>query len=294
MATIAAALVDSVVSDAALQAFTDYMFPLNAMAIDFNDTDEYTINVPLVSADAAHNFTAGTTKYSDNAGGAVTGIAVTMSDHKYSPVMLNDTQYANSSMIRLEDMGYQAGEALAAAVMADVMSEVTNANFSSKLTKGHALFDYDSVVDIKTLVDGNLAKANRSLVLNASYYNELLKDEGLKSKAVYGGDVMKSGLMQNVAGFRNIYECTNIPSNSENLVGFACNPSAIAMGIRYLGPQPGADYITAMPIVHPETGITIGLRKFYDKDAGIMYLIYECNYGYETGQGDALVRIVSA
>lgn len=294
MATIASGLIDSVVSSKVLQAFTDTLASLSAFAIDYNDTDEKTVTIPVIAADTAHNFTAGTTKYSDNAGGTATSIEVSMDKHKYSPVMLNDTQVMNSSKIRLEDLGYQAGGALAKAVLEDILSEVVVANFTRSLTKDSALFDYDSLVDIKSECDTNLAPFNRSLVLGGTYYNALLKDDGIKSRAVIGANVAQSGRLVGLAGFRDILECTCIPSNSENLVGFACNPQALAIGVRYLRPQAGHNYIAARAITDPDTGLTLGLRQFYDEDLAMMYFAYECNYGYETGMDAALVRIVSA
>ena len=294
MATIASALIDSVVSSKVIQAFTDYLAPLSAFAIDYNDTDEKTIDIPVIAVDAAHSFTAGTTAYSDNAGGEATAVQVSIDQHQYVPVMLTDTQVMNSSKIRLEDLGYQAGVALAKAVLEAVLAEITAANFTRKITKDSALFDYDSLVDIKTECDTNLAPGNRTLVLNGTYHNALLKDEGIKSRAVIGGNASQSGELPGLAGFRRILECTCIPHNSENLVGFAANPQAIAIGVRYLRPQGGHNYINARPVTDPETGLTLGLRQFYDEDKAIMYLAYECNYGWETAMDAALVRVVSA
>ena len=292
--TIAAGLIDQVVSNAALQAFTDYLAPLRVFSIDYNDSNEKTVEIPFYSADAATDFTAGTTAYSDNSGGTVAGVEVSIDAHKFATVSLTDTQRANSPKVILEEFGYQAGAAVAAAMTADIMAEITNANFSSKLAKGSALFQYNSLVDIKKLCSKLKIPVGRSLVLDEDYYNELLKDEGIKSRAVLNLDAGNTGELQNIAGFREIHECTNIPSNSENLVGFACAPQALAIAMRYLGPQDGADYIMAMPFVDPTSGAVLGMRKFYDKDKALMHLVYEANYGYETGNGSALVRIVSA
>jgi len=121
-----------------------------------------------------------------------------------------------------------------------------------------------------------------------------LKDDSIKSRAIIGADVARSGMLPNLAGFKQVLECTCIPGNSENLVGFACNPQAIALGVRYLRPQSGHNYIAARPVTDPETGLTIGLRQFYDEDKAIMYYAYECNYGFETSMDAALVRLVSA
>jgi len=92
-----------------------------------------------------------------------------------------------------------------------------------------------------------------------------------------------------------MHKLTAIPANSENLVGFAARPNAMALVNRYLAPagggRPGSIYRS---FTHEQTGLTIGYREFYDDQAGVRKAILECWYGFNTGNTSALKRIVSA
>ncbi|MFZ8869674.1 MAG: hypothetical protein ACO2YK_14085, partial [Paracoccaceae bacterium] len=82
--------------------------------------------------------------------------------------------------------------------------------------------------------------------------------------------------------------------NSENLVGFACNSSAIAVAMRYLEPQDNNGYVRAEALSDPDTGAVLGLRQFYLPETGDMYMTLECNWGKAVGIAAGIERIVSA
>jgi len=85
-----------------------------------------------------------------------------------------------------------------------------------------------------------------------------------------------------------------IPGNSENLVGFAAHPSAFAIAMRYLKPTDGHKYSKAEPLTDPATGITIGVREWYDENSGSIRKVWECQFGHVLGIAAGLKRITSA
>jgi hypothetical protein len=93
-------------------------------------------------------------------------------------------------------------------------------------------------------------------------------------------------------GFR-VIKSNIIPANSENLVGFACDPAAILAAFRYNAPQSGHKYTRAEPIVG-EGGITLGLRDWYDENSGTRRMVMEAIYGKTVGIAAGLKRLVSA
>ncbi len=75
--------------------------------------------------------------------------------------------------------------------------------------------------------------------------------------------------------------------------GFVACPSAIAIAMRYLQPQPGNTY-EARSVADPETGLTVGLRDWYDLASGTRYRVLEALYGFTIGiTSSALVMVRS-
>ena len=297
--TIDAAFTGDIVSQSALRGFNDTLLPLDVFATDYGGEltqGNTTVNVPVYDANSGADTYAGS--YITGAGGSVSNIPVVVDVHKKKTASFTDTQFANTfpSAIKSEEFGYQMGAGLAANVLADILSLVTAANFgAAAYTDVVANFDSDDVVDIKTVCDAaNMTKVMRGLVLSDAYYNALLKDTSIKDASSYGSsDGIVAGFIPNVAGFKT-WQTGGVPANAENLVGFACIKSAIAVAMRYLQPQRPESYDAANELSDPETGIVLGWRDHFDPNTGTRYMNLECNYGKAVGQAAGLKRIVSA
>lgn len=178
-----------------------------------------------------------------------------------------------------------------------IMSCITNSNFSAKVTKTSAQFDSDVVADIADTLSTANVIGRRTLVLNPTYYASLLKDGSVKSALAFGeGAPLPTGMVGRLHGM-DIVVSTNIPSNSENLVGFALAPQAIAVAARgIVTPQnfPGLVENT----VDAKTGLPCQWRYWYNPDAasqpGSHNFSVACNFAYSVGNPANLVRIVSA
>jgi hypothetical protein len=297
---INSALVGEIVSQNAFFAFRDALTPVaGAFATDFGG--EVANNRQVVDVPVFNGYSAGTYAgdYTTNASNNVGAVTVTVNKHQYKTISLTDLEVSNNgaSATNLESFGRKLGDALSLAVYQDVLSLVTAANFGTAtgFTGTSTGFDSDDVIDIKTVCDAaDMPRSGRNIILADAYYNALLKDTSVKNAQNYGTtEGIQAGTIPNLAGFR-VWQSNAVPANSENLVGFACVDSAIAVAMRYLRPQEGNKYSMAAPLTDAETGITLGMREWYDEAKGTKYLTLECNYGYSVAQAAGLKRITSA
>lgn len=293
---IASGLTVEAWSQAALQGFVDFLTPLRVFATDFGGSIERKgnqVHVPLYTGGGTVTSFAG--DYTTNADETITDQAVTIDQHEFVTAKLSDIE-AKNTVADLEQLGVQMGADLAKSMFQNVLAVVTSGNYGAAAFTGAAgTFDTDDVVDVKTTCDtGLMPMVGRGLVLSSAYYNALLKDSSIKNALNYGSESgVQGGKINSLFGF-TAYESTAIPSNSENLVGFACVPSAIAVALRYLEPQDENNYVRAEQLSDPDTGAVLGLRQFYLPEAGDMYLTLEANWGKAVGIAAGIERLVSA
>jgi hypothetical protein len=293
--TIPAALFGEIISQNALMAFNDSLLPLSVFSTDFGGEitrGSDTVNVPVYAVDSGSN---SFTDYISNGDTTVTNVAVAINKHETKTAHFTDIEVAGTSAASAERLGQQMGAGLAKAVIQDILSLVTAANYSTAAFVGASTaWDSDDVIDVKNVCDVADMPGDRGLVLSDAYYNALLKDTSIKNATNYGTDSgIRAGMIPNLAGFQ-VWQTGSVPANSENLVGFAANKNAIAIAMRYLQPQRPEEYSDAQMLTDPETGIVLGWRDHYDKNTGKRWLNLEANYGYSVGIAGGLKRMTSA
>jgi hypothetical protein len=236
------------------------------------------------------------TGYATNAqNSTTTAKTVTLGAVTGSVLGFNDAEWSKSN-INLYDIFIKPGiNAVANDMIDDALALITSANFSTAaFTGASAGFDEDDVADIgKVLTDAKVPKGNRSMVLSTAYYNALLKRDAVKlAYAIGGTEAIRQGVIPNISGFQ-VMEYTDIPSNSENLVGFACSPQGIIIAAR--SPAVPANFPgEIMDVTEPDSGFTLQLRKWYSADDGQYYLSMAAMWGVAVGVAGNLKRIVSA
>jgi len=289
----------TIISDAVLQAFVAGVAPLRAFCLNaspgaISDRGNKVKVLSVPAQDAAIDFVAADGYVMQDADAE--GVDVTISRHKFVSWALSDTEIANSPIIELESFGQQKGHQLARAVFQDILSLVTAANYGTAGFVGAAsTFDSDDVVDIgKVCDDADWPGAGRSLILASAYHAALRKDNAIQDASAFGtDDSIRRGVVPSLDTFESIYKSTILPANAEALVGLAVLPQAILIANRYLQPQEGHKYSRAEP-VSDESGLTLGLREWYNEDLGSCRIVMECNYGYVRGLAAAIKRITSA
>lgn len=295
--------IDSGVNDVrvdrrAFAAFTKKLTPLNAFSTSFSDTAAdpgATIKVlretyPDQAVATKSSHTAYSVQDADS-----TTISMTLGQPIYVSYAVDDVDVASSSVVNIEAFAGGKGNHLANGVLQTVWDDITAANFGSAAFTGAAsTFDIDDVYDIKDAMDdADVPEDNRSLVLSNAYATALLKDNTITNNPNAGDMPLRSGSLGRLAGF-DIFTSNVVPDNSQNLVGFACHPSAFTVAMRYLAPQSGNTYERAEPMTDPESGITMGVRQWYDNSTGQKIRVYECVIASAIGHAAGLKRLVSA
>jgi hypothetical protein len=278
-----------------MNAFRAAIAPFNAFARDFSAEAVQRgdkIKVFTVPAqDAATDF-AGTYTVQD---ADAEGKDITINKHKFVSWGLTDTEIATMPQLQVESFFTAKGYQLAKAVLQDVFSVVTLANYGAAAFTGVASgFDSDDVIDIKNACDlVSMPATLRSLVLGDSYVNALLKDSSIKGADSFGNpDPIQRGSIGMLSGF-SVVPSSLIPANGQNLVGMAVYPDALLVAMRYLAPQDEGQLLGAEPVTE-EGGITLGYRRWYEPSTAKLISVMECNYGYAVGNAASLKRVVSA
>lgn len=295
--TIDTSLNNELVSSAVLNAFVSEIQPILGFSTNFSSaigTRGDTVHVPYVpAASAAADFSAAAGYTRQNT--TLDKRTVELNKHKFVSWRVTDLEQTRSSAVSLEMFGMQKGFQLAKAVFQDILSVVTAANYGSAAHTGAASnFDSNDVADIAAACDAaDMPSVPRNLIIASNYYWNLVKDTGIKSSDAFGGsEAIREGRIPNLFGF-NVFKSNLIPGNSQNLVGMAAYPSAVAVAMRYLAPVGGGGDGTYRAVVDT-SGITLGYREFYDNDLGERVAIMEALYGYSKAEGAAIKRIVSA
>lgn len=288
---------DDIISQAILESFVAEIAPLRAFNTDFSpDAAKRGDKVSILRTTTADASTTKTTHTDYTIQDADSdAVEISLGQPEYVSWGLDDVEIASSSVLSMEVYGTQKGFQLAKAIFQDILSVVTNANFGAAAFTGAAsTFDADDVVDVrKVCTAADMPRNMRSLVLDEDFIANLLKDATIQDVSAFGSNTpIREGAVGRLAGF-DVFESTLIPGNSENLSGFAAHPAGIAAAFRYLMPQQGHKYNRAEAMTDP-SGITLGLRDWYDEDSGVRKRVMESVYGYAVGISAGIKRIVTA
>lgn len=297
--TMPASLQRQVILQVILRDFVRRLAPITAFATKFENNvllGTNKVNVPYYDLDAsastdwvaATGYVAGDTTTSSK--------DITINKRKYQGMEFTSSELSRQPFINTMFLAKLKIEKLALDVFNDVLSVVTLANFGAAAYTGPAsAFSSDTVSDIK-LACKLWPMMGRSLFIDSAYDAALLKDNSIKNSQAYGGSgAIQDGVIPKVFGF-DYYEIPTIPSNDENLTGFAVFSSAILVATAPVPPseevrRAGTNYEL---VVDPQTGLSFEYRNFGDNVKDKAGHFIECNYGYLAGVTSALKRIVSA
>jgi hypothetical protein len=306
MANVFTNMTNTILANLALEAFVKKLAPLNVFANNFSAEAVQRgdkVKVAYVGAQSAATDFAGS--YTVQAASAE-GKDITINKRKYVSWGLTTEELATQPQLSLERFARQKGNALAYAVLQDIWSVITNANYGSTgYTQGSggdeivvtaANFDSTEVSNLREMCGtDNWPEEERALILNPAYTAALLNDaDVIGDGGVDMQNVIREGVVGRLMGF-NIYESTAIPANGQNLVGFAANPDGILVAMRSLIPEEGvSNRPMVMPVTDGQSGITIVMREWFDPDNDQTKRVLEANYGYAVGNPDAVKQIVSS
>lgn len=298
-------LTNTILAQMALEAFLKRIAPIAAFANNFSAEAVQRgdkVKVMYVSAqDAATDF-AGSYVMQD---ADAEGLDITINKRKYVSWSLSTEELATMPQLSLERFARQKGNALARAVLTDIWSVVTGANYGSTaysqgaggdvITVAASSFDSEDVAHILEMCDTADWPDERALILSPAYHAAFMSDaDVIGTLGVHNGGPIATGRVPNIMGF-DVYQSNVIPGNSENLVGFAAHPDAILIANRALVPESMANSPNTQVLTDPNgSGLTIVMREWFDPDGDAAKRVLECNYGYRVGNAKAIKRIVSS
>ena len=270
-------------ANAALEAFTKELLALSSFSTSFSGqgTAKGTaILVPLISSLTATTF-GGTYAV---CGGTKSVITVTINRHKVVHIGQQDLNALDNSDSSLDSFGAQQGAALAQAVLEDVFTLLTTANFGAITGVSYADFGVSQLRSGRLLLNqANVPRAPRATILDCVPYDVLLGITNFVQAHMFADNqVLKEGKVMRALGM-DMHEVNDVFGSVNSVMGFIAHASAIAIAMRYVAPQVPQEYDNAGGYTDPKTGATFGLRDFYDPATGNRYIALEANYGYVAG-----------
>jgi hypothetical protein len=274
------------ISDSALQAFVKTLLPLMAFSRSFSPVAVPArmrgngIAVPLVGTMAATTFGGAY----NICGGTKTVVTITLNRHKVVHVGQSDIDAMNNSDSGLDSFGYEQGQALAIAVVEDILTLVTTANYGSAGQTTAANLDLTQLRGARLSLNvGNCPKAPRSCLIDAVGMDALLNVTNFVQAQMFADNqVLQEGRILRALGF-DFYELNSSFVTANSVNAFFCHPQSIAIAMRYVQPQSTEGYWAAEQASDPGTGISFGIRGLYDILTGQNYMAFEANYGYSAG-----------
>ena len=301
MATSINSINDSVVMEKAIQALKATLIPVR------NLTHEAILQLagrPVIKGDAAviqyasrQTAVAKTPGTEPTAGGAVAGKSVTFNQYYSAPFYVPDGAGKPGTF---EALAVEAAYAIGKVVIDYVTGLVLKANYGDgdgdKVVVAAADFGNLSIAALKQKAGAKLLGRERSLILNPLYGAQVFADTNLGLILAFNGvKAYETGVLPDLLGMK-AFEYDALSDNGENLGGFLCDNTAIALGIAPVTPQaaPGNGDLIAMEIVtDPDSEVAMTYKRSYHSKEGAMRGEFEVLFGASVGN-NAVIRIVSA
>jgi hypothetical protein len=249
-----------------------------------------TMQVSLISGGEAKEFSKANGGYTESDAANITAKTVTLK-HLHSTKDFDPTELAEYGEAYLVNAFVpEAINQLVKKVHSEIGALFTVANYSAGEVITAANFNYAQIVDLNT--DLNIAKAsdNRALLVNSTYAGALRKDATLVTPFSNGdASLVRSGLIGQVGGFQ-VFEFTDLPTNSEGLSAAAIGQDAIcvAMALPNASMFPG-EVSSAVDA----SGLSVQVLKSQGTD-GIVRLTATVRFGCGVGRATSGKRVASA
>ena len=300
---------DTKVMEDAVKALNHGLTRQNVFTMDVGSSPAEkaaTIYVPVVTARTAGTYS---TTYEDG-NTSVVSASVTVSTHVFSSWHVTEAQAAVTRVKTFEASAIECAYALAAYVQNTVFNAVTASNFGNtantdKKVVAAADFDADALADLRNIC----VKTNKwrelspgylgGMLLDGAYITNLLKDPALRDISASGDSaILRQAKLGNKYGI-DIYENNVIAgstpgSGSENLVGFICQPSALAVAVRPIQPLDDRSYAFTDIATDPESGVSMTYKRWVNTATGDLWGTFAVIMGVGVVDANRLVRIVSA
>jgi len=243
--------------------------------------------VPLIGTSTATEFSTGGYLTQDDA--TLAGVTVTLKHFKVSSRFSPLDVKSYGAQYLVNAFTPTASNAIAEACMGEISALITNANYSSNAVTGSAL-SYSEVVTAKGVLDAAKASDTRALIVNPTYANNLLTDAQIAAAYALGAQVIQTGKIGSIGGM-SVYQWSSLPTNSENLAGFACGSDAIAVASGLpMSEIPGFEVANAFDA---DTGLGVQILMGQEQ-SGYYNVTATLLFGAAKGRATSLTRLLTA
>lgn len=241
------------------------------------------VAVPVYDLSAAAAFDADTNNYGSGIN-EVGGELVSLDKHFVKSVAIADKQLAYTGINWARDTASAIAETLTRSVNGYVFGLINSAN--CPLTATFDASSKQAVAALYTVAESNDIPVDRSVVvLNPSQFAKVL---GLVDYSMVGnGDYIKTGVIDNLFGFKAIVCSSNLPENAK---GAIILDEAVGIASKYLSPMTPNAYPEAFAATD-ESGFTIGFRRFMDLNKGNDIIAGDVLFGAKLLQSNKIVRL---
>jgi len=299
MATTYTGFNETILIKDSLFSLKNALAPINAFSTKVEMTGmrkDDVVKVPIHGAATSATRTLG----SDGAaGGTSVTASVTLGSPTYCQWEAVDGRDPISAFM---DRAIEAAFGVAQGVLDAALAYVTASNYgntsANKLVIPLAEFGFSDMADLNALATTKkISERKRVMILNGLYTWKFLGDtQGALIMATAGQNGIITGKLPPI-GVAEAYTYAGLPSNSENLAGFVCDPSCLAVGmapVMSLAGGAGKGNLEYEGVISdPESGVVMSYRRWYDAAAGKMSGRFEVMTGF-VKCNDAVVRLLSA
>jgi len=229
--------------------------------------------------------------------------AGTAKDRKYIGLSFTSSELRRQPYENWEQHAKLQGNALAVAIVKDVISRVVTAgNFGVSVKSVSApLFSANDVADLTEIANGlNWPTFGRWWVADHTFLTPLLKDPTFKQYLSYGStDPIRMAQIKSAYGFENILIIPNLKTYSpagENLMGWINHNSAVILATAPI--MPSEEVLNLLSrydlIVHPQINLALEHRRQGNTTLDKSIWTVECSYGAAKLRASSLQRQTSA
>jgi hypothetical protein len=251
------------------------------------------VMVQLATADAAGDWNDTTNNFKSTDAKSIGEVSVKLDQRKIAKTQITPSQMMNFHPWWWKRQGALNARSVALAITAQAASVITPANFGDakedKIQVSLDGFNNKQIATIRdrAITDKSLQPADSVLVLNASYFSQLL---GSLDANVYGGrEAITKGVIPGLLGFANVVEWPGL-----SIPGFVASRAALAFAGRKIAFISTKPYEMVSDEIVPELGCVLTTVVHIDSDTGKGTISVNGLFGVGPGANDQLIRLVGA
>ena len=246
----------------------------------------------LATAEAAGDWDDTTNNFKATASKSIGEVSVKLNQRKIAKTQITPAQMMNFQPHWWKRQGSLNARSVALAITAQAAAIITPVNFGDakedKIQVSLDGFNNKQIAKIRdrAITDKSLQPADCVMVLNPSYFSELL---GGLDVNVYGGrEAIVRGLIPGLLGFANIVEWPGL-----KIPGFVASRAAIAFAGRKIAFVSTKPYEMVSDEIVPELGFVLTTVMHIDSDTGKGTISVNGLFGVGPGANDQLIRLVA-